>query len=238
MRDSWFWQTEVSLYILSIIGDAFNVADFFVVYGKYFTYSGGRLMEWGLMFYVNSILLGVGLAMDAFSVSMANGLNEPNMKIKRMSGIAGVYAAFQFLMPMLGWVCVHTVVEYFTAFQKFIPWIALILLLYIGGKMLIEGIKNDVDTEEVKTLSFAALLVQGIATSIDALSVGFTISDYGTLMAFVASVIIAVVTFFICMGGLKIGKTFGTKLSNKAAILGGVILIGIGLEIWIKGVFF
>ena len=191
---------------------------------------------WNFTFFFNSILLGIGLAMDAFSVSMANGLNEPAMKKNRMSLIAGVFAFFQFLMPMIGWICVHTIVQYFQMFEKFIPWIALFLLLYIGGSMLIEGIKGE-EEEELKGVGFKALLIQGIATSIDALSVGFTIVDYGFLMAFVCSVIIAVVTFFICMGGLQIGKTVGTKLSNKAAILGGVILIFIGIEIFVTGVF-
>ena len=191
---------------------------------------------WNFSFFFNSILLGVGLAMDAFSVSMANGLNEPAMKKNRMSVIAGVFAFFQFLMPMTGWICVHTIVQYFQMFEKFSPWIALFLLLYIGGSMLIEGIKGNGE-EELKGVGFKALLIQGVATSIDALSVGFTIADYNFLMAFVCAVIIAVVTFFICMGGLQIGKTVGTKLSNKAAILGGVILIFIGIEIFVTGVF-
>ena len=191
---------------------------------------------WNFGFFFNSILLGIGLAMDAFSVSMANGLNEPTMKKNRMSVIAGVFAFFQFLMPMIGWICVHTIVQYFQMFEKFIPWIALFLLLYIGGSMLIEGIKGNGE-EELKGVGFKALLIQGVATSIDALSVGFTIADYGFLMAFICSVIIAVVTFFICMGGLQIGKTVGTKLSSKAAILGGVILIFIGIEIFVTGVF-
>ena len=191
---------------------------------------------WNFRFFFNSILLGVGLAMDAFSVSMANGLNEPAMKKNRMSMIAGVFAFFQFLMPMIGWICVHTIVQYFQMFEKFIPWIALFLLLYIGGSMMIEGIKGNGE-EELKGVGFKALLIQGVATSIDALSVGFTIADYGFLMAFICSVIIAVVTFFICMGGLQIGKTVGTKLSSKAAILGGVILIFIGIEIFVTGVF-
>ncbi len=191
---------------------------------------------WNFSFFFNSILLGVGLAMDAFSVSMANGLNEPNMKKNRMSLIAGVFAFFQFLMPMIGWICVHTIVQYFQMFEKFIPWIALFLLLYIGGSMLIEGIKGG-EEEELKGVGFKALMIQGVATSIDALSVGFTIADYNFLMAFVCAVIIAVVTFFICAGGLQIGKTVGTKLSNKAAILGGVILIFIGIEIFVTGVF-
>lgn len=194
---------------------------------------------WNLMFFVNSILLGVGLAMDAFSVSVANGLKEPKMKAGRMSLIAGVYALFQFAMPMMGWFSVHTIVAYFQTFEKFIPWIALILLLYIGGKMLIEGIKGEESEDPLNgQLSFFSLIVQGIATSIDALSVGFTIADYKVLMAFIASVIIAVVTFFICIGGLLIGKKVGTKLNSKASILGGIILIGIGIEIFVKGIFF
>ena len=191
---------------------------------------------WNFRFFFNSVLLGVGLAMDAFSVSMANGLNEPKMRMKKMCGIAGAFAFFQFLMPMLGWICVHTIVQYFQMFEKFIPWIALFLLFYIGGSMLVEGIKGG-EEEELKGVGFKALMIQGVATSIDALSVGFTIADYGFLMAFVCSVIIAVVTFFICMGGLQIGKTVGTKLSNKASILGGVILIFIGIEIFVTAVF-
>ena len=193
-------------------------------------------MEWNMIFIVTSVLLGVGLAMDAFSVSMANGLNEPHMKQKKMCGIAGVFAFFQALMPMIGWFCIHSVVQYFTVFEKFIPWIALILLLYIGGKMLLDGIKNaEADTQETAGVGISALLVQGVATSIDALSVGFTIADYGFMMALASALIIAAVTFVICMIGLWIGKKFGTKLSNKAAILGGVILIFIGMEIFVTG---
>lgn len=194
-------------------------------------------MNWSFLFFFNSILLGVGLAMDAFSVSMANGLNDPKMSGARMSLIAGTFGAFQFLMPVIGWICVHTIVQYFSLFEAFIPWIALILLCYIGGKMLIEGLqsKNSEDDDvSASKLGLGALMIQGIATSIDALSVGFTISDYSAMMAFVASVIIAVVTFAICMLGLVIGKKFGTMLSGKANILGGCILIFIGLEIFIK----
>ena len=194
-------------------------------------------MNWSFIFFFNSILLGAGLAMDAFSVSMANGLNDPKMSKKRMLCIAGTFAAFQAFMPMTGWICVHTIVEYFSAFEKFIPWIALALLGYIVGKMLIDGIRGE-ETEEAAALSAGALFMQGVATSIDALSVGFTIAEYGWLMALTASGIIAVVTFFLCMAGLRIGKKFGTKLSGKASVLGGVILIGIGLEIFLSGVFF
>ena len=193
-------------------------------------------MEWSFVFFLNSVLLGVGLAMDAFSVSLANGLHDPHMSRRRGTIIAGTFAGFQAAMPMLGWVCVHTIVELFSSFETFIPWIALALLGYIGGKMLVEGIKGE-EAEEAAELSAGALFVQGVATSIDALSVGFTISEYGWGMALVCSLIIAVVTFFVCTAGLSLGKKFGTKLSGKASVLGGVILIGIGLEIFVTGVF-
>lgn len=193
-------------------------------------------MQWNILFFFNSVLLGVGLAMDAFSVSLANGLNEPDMKRRRMCGIAGVFAFFQAFMPMTGWICVHTILQYFRTFEKLIPWIALALLLFIGGKMLLEGIKSKGDEAEKPKVGMTALFVQGVATSIDALSVGFTIAGYGLVMAAVCALIIASVTFVICMVGLTIGKKFGTRLSNQAAILGGVILIAIGLEIFIAGV--
>ena len=188
------------------------------------------------IFIINSIFLGVGLAMDAFSVSLANGLNEPLMKKKKMCGIAGIFAVFQGLMPMLGWICVHTIVKYFESFEGYIPWIALVLLLFIGGKMLIEGIKSKDEDEEKSKVGLGALLIQGIATSIDALSVGFTIAEYDLPMALLCAFIIALVTFVICIFGLFIGKKFGTKLSNKATIFGGIILIIIGLEIFITGI--
>ncbi len=193
-------------------------------------------MNWSIAFVIESVMMGIALAMDAFSVSMANGLHEVKMKPRKMFSIAGVFAFFQALMPMIGWVCVHTIVERFKVFEKFIPWIALILLSYIGGKMLVDGLKN-VDNDEQANVTFGALLVQGIATSIDALSDGFVIAKYNVLLALSAAVIIAAVTFVICVGGVFIGKKFGTVISNKAQVFGGVILIFIGLEIFITGVF-
>ena len=183
------------------------------------------------------VLIGVGLSMDAFAVALCKGLSMRRINYAHAAVIALFFGVFQAVMPMTGWVCVHTIVEMFSSFETFIPWIALALLGYIGGKMLIEGIRGE-ETEEAAALSAGALFMQGVATSIDALSVGFTIAEYGWLMALAASGIIAVVTFFLCMAGLRIGKKFGTKLSGKASVLGGVILIGIGLEIFISGVFF
>lgn len=194
-------------------------------------------MNLGFSFFFNSILLGVGLAMDAFSVSLANGLNEPKMKKGKMAGVAGIFSVFQFAMPLIGWICVSTIVQYFKAFEKCIPWIALILLGYIGGKMLYEGIKNKNSDEEKPAVGIGALLIQGVSTSIDALSVGFTIADYKLPEAILACLLIGIVTFFICLAGIAIGKKAGTKLAGKADIIGGVILIFIGLEIFISSWF-
>lgn len=191
-------------------------------------------MSLDFVFFFNSILLGVGLAMDAFSVSLANGLNEPCMRSGKLCGIAGTFAFFQALMPMLGWICVHTVVKYFKAFEKFVPWIALLLLCFIGAKMLVEAVRaNKTEVCERTGVGFAALLLQGVATSIDALSVGFTIAEYDWLSALLCSLIIAAVTFVICSVGIIIGKKFGTRFADKAGILGGVILIVIGIEIFV-----
>ena len=191
-------------------------------------------MAFNTFFFINSVLLGVALSMDAFSISIANTLHEPNMRKFKMIFAAFIYAFFQFAMPMLGWICVHTISNIFSAFQKFIPWIALILLLYIGIKMIVESLKTNTESKNHQNgkLTFSALIIQGIA-----LSVGFTIADFTLFFAFIASLIIALVTFIICMIGLLLGKSIGQKLS-KADIFGGIILIGIGIEIFVKGVFF
>ncbi len=191
--------------------------------------------------WISVILMGLGLgaslAMDAFSVSLANGLNEPKMKKRKLCGIAGVFAFFQFIMPMIGWICVFTVAQKFAAFEKFIPWIALGLLGFIGGKMLYEGIKHKDGEGEAPAVGFWGLIVQGVATSIDALSTGFTISDYNWKEALACCAIIGVMTFGICVVGLILGKKFGTKFAGKASIFGGIILIAIGLYIFISSFF-
>lgn len=190
-------------------------------------------MNLGVSFFVTSIMLGMGLAMDAFSVSLANGLNEPAMKKSRMYVVSGIFSGFQFSMPMIGWFCVSAVAHLFGAFEKLIPWIALFLLVYIGGKMLYEGIRCKDTREEKLEVGLKGLVIQGVATSIDALSVGFTISNYNVLEAMFSCLLIGIVTFFICYVGIGIGKKAGTKLAGKAGILGGVILIFIGLEIFL-----
>ncbi len=194
--------------------------------------------------------LGAGLAMDAFSMSLADGLHEPSMHKRRICLLAGVFAFFQFAMPMIGWFCVHTAASYFSAIQPFIPYVALALLLFIGGKMLWEGLHpckcEEVETSDGETvtvcecpvthLGFGALIMQGIATSVDALSVGFTIADHNTLQALLSCLVIGVLTFGICAAGVVIGKKFGTKLEQKASVFGGVILILIGVKIFLEGI--
>ena len=190
-----------------------------------------------LSFFINSLFLGIGLAMDAFSVSVANAISDPSMKKNRIFGIAGCFALFQTAMPLLGWLCVRFISELFRSFSRLIPWIALILLLFLGGKMLLEGLqKNKNDSCEPVVLSTGALLLQGIATSIDAASTGFVISDYPFPYALTASLIIGAVTLLICLGGLLLGRRFGNRLSKHASILGGTILIAIGIEIFLKGI--
>lgn len=189
------------------------------------------------IFFINSILLGFGLAMDAFSVSLVNGLNEQEMKKGKMFAISGLFGGFQGLMPLIGWLCVHTILQYFEVLSKFIPWIAFGLLVFVGLKMITDSCKKNSEEVESKKIGVWGILLQGIATSIDALSVGFTIAEHNLLMAIISTVIIATITFVVCLIGVVIGKRFGTKLSNKATLCGGIILILIGLEILITSFF-
>ncbi len=192
------------------------------------------------MFLINNLFLGIGLAMDAFSVSLANGLQETKMSIRKICLIAGTFALFQIAMPLIGWIIVHTAVHYMQAISPFIPWVALGLLLYIGGSMALNSLNHHDENSPntTKELTGILLFTQGIATSIDALSVGFTIADYNSILAIAASLIIGIVTFIICICGIIIGKKFGMKYASKAELLGGIILISIGIEIWVSGVFF
>lgn len=192
--------------------------------------------------FVSGLLLGLGLTMDACAVSMANGLEEPKMKLPKMVFIAFMYAFFQAGMPLIGYFFGHLLFENLPFIEKYhiIPIVALVLLLIIGGHMLIEGIK-DVKSEEEhepKKLTFKLIFIQAIATSIDALSTGLTFADYGVLEALLVVGLIALVTFVVCMIALFIGKKFGDKLGPWAIILGGIILIAIGIEIFITGIWF
>lgn len=195
-----------------------------------------------LIWILTAIGLGAGLAMDACAVSMSNGLAEPKMKLGKIFTIAGFFGVFQIIMPIFGYLAVTvlsaTLGENFTRiFGYLVPWIALTLLLILGIKMIVEGIKEGKDSnkeneESVKKLTIGSLFVQAIATSIDALSVGVIYGNVIPLEAYTTFLIIGIVTFGISVAAVFIGKKFGTIFSNKATIAGGIILCAIGLEIF------
>ena len=135
-------------------------------------------------------------------------------------------------MPLIGYVCIHKVLKHFKAIEKLVPWGAFFVLLYVGFKMINDGLKNKQENLNSK-ISFCGVMVQAVATSIDALSVGFSIANYSWVMALITALIIFLIAFLICVIGFFIGKKFGTVLSNKATIFGGIILIIIGVEILI-----
>ncbi len=193
-------------------------------------------MNLNAVFFINCILLGTGLAMDAFSVSLANGLRSPGMGLKDMCRIAGCFGFFQTLMPLLGWFFVRSLAEAFSVFRAFIPWIALGLLVFLGARMILEG-RGEMASgaPEDRLPGSGELLMQGVATSIDALSVGFTIASYEPAAALSASLLIGAVTFLICLAGIRLGRRFGMVLAGKASVLGGCILLFIGLEIFLRG---
>ena len=151
-----------------------------------------------------------------------------------MLKIAGTFAGFQLAMPLIGWICVRTIVDTFRGIQRFIPWIALILLVFIGGKMLAEGIRGRKEDDTGKETGTGSLLLQGIATSIDALSAGFTMAELYVPEAIAEAVMIGIVTLAVCLAGILVGRKAGDRLSDKATIFGGIILIAIGLEIFLS----
>ena len=189
---------------------------------------GLPLNEWTIL--LRGAMLGAGLAMDAFSVSLANGLREPAMRRSKALWIAGVFALFQTGMPLLGWLLVRTVIRAFRALEPMIPWIGFALLCWIGGKMLAEGLSRKEQERAEAEVGMGSLLVQGLATSIDALSAGLTMAELEVFPALLEAGVIGMVTFGICLAGVQIGRKAGDKLSDKASVLGGVILLAIGLR--------
>ena len=201
-----------------------------------FLVSTGQLLLSGL-------LLGLGLTMDAAAVSMSNGLEEPKMKPIKMFYIALLYGVFQGVMPLLGYFFGHLLFENFTFIQEYhlIPIVALIILLILGTKMIIDGIKEikkPAEEREIKKIGFKLLIIQAIATSIDALSTGLSFADYQIYEAVIVVSLITLVTFIACIISVLIGKKFGDKLGSKAVIIGGIILIAIGIEIFVTGIWF
>ena len=193
-------------------------------------------MNLGFALIFNSVLLGVGLAMDAFSVSLANGLNEPCMRKTKMVGVAGLFSVFQGLMPLIGYFLANSFSNYIEAFDH---WIAFVLLVFIGGKMIWECFHPDEDECCCNALSFKTMITMAIATSIDALAVGIAFSCDGMqiyssgliLGVFASCAIICATTFILSAFGVKIGKLLENKLKKRAEIAGGVVLILLGCKI-------
>ncbi|MBP5231140.1 MAG: manganese efflux pump [Clostridia bacterium] len=190
---------------------------------------------WDFPFFANSVLLGVGLAMDAVSVSAANGMTNSGSTRGERLKMASIFGGFQMAMPLIGWAAVRTAAEQFELFRKAVPWISLALLCILGVKMIVEGVKKkQADAPANRTIR--TLLLEGLATSLDALSVGFTIQELPWYQALTEAFIIGIVTFGLCLAAVRIGKAAGSVLRSAAPIVGGVILVVIGIEIFVKNV--
>ncbi len=214
---------------------------------------------WGTLIYA------VGLSMDACAVAMTNGMNDTKMPAKRAIIIGLFFGFFQFLMPVIGYFITGIIANAFLeTFEKVSAWISFGLLAFLGGKMLYEGVEEWIASrnpstdgcencetlgvctrltvEEEKTLPLGKLFLQAIATSIDALAVGFTlqalaISEAGLALGVWGSTsMIGVVTFGLSVAAVYIGKAVGGKLANKAEIFGGAVLLAIGVKILLGGI--
>lgn len=184
--------------------------------------------------FLELLLIGVGLAMDAFAVSVCKGLAMKKASFKNAAVIGLFFGGFQALMPFIGWLLGTRFEKYIVSFDH---WIAFVLLGFIGGKMIAEAVKPDEDeeTEEKSgfTLDIKELLVLAVATSIDALAVGITFAFLNYPIGEAVS-IIGVTTFVISFAGVYIGNLFGAKYKNKAELAGGIILVLIGVKILLE----
>ncbi len=194
------------------------------------------------------LLISVALAADAFAVSLTNGMVESKMKLGKMCLIAATFGIFQFLMPVIGYYCGYAFAK---LIEKIAPWLSFAILVIIGGKMLVDcflewrkkrktGGGQD-EKQEKKPLGLLKLLIQAVATSIDALAVGVTFFACDTtselpMPAMFCFVCIGVVTFLLSMIALAIGKKAGDKFADKAEIFGGVVLVAIGIKILLEGI--
>ena len=193
-------------------------------------------MNGWLSFIISSILFGLGLAVDAFLISLAGGVNEPNAKRGKILASALVFALFQLAAPLIGRLCVRTVAERFLFFKECLSGIALAVLLFLGIKMLVEGLRQSKSKDEEKPKSgIGALLLSAAVSSVDALSMGFTIAEYSLWTAVAGAGIIAAITFSAYTAGFFIGRKFGTRLADKAMVIGGILFIVMALEVFIRG---
>ena len=180
------------------------------------------------------LLIGIGLSMDAFAVSVTDGLCCTNLKKLHMQGIALCFGVFQGLMPMLGFFLGKSFASYICAFDH---WIALVLLGYIGGNMIFEAFRGEEDSGQY-ALTGRLLLTQGIATSIDALAVGVSFAALPDVDIRISALLICCTTFVFSLIGVASGSHVGQKLGSRAQIIGGLILVGIGVKIFAEHMFF
>ena len=195
------------------------------------------------------LVLAAALSMDAVAVSMTDGMSEPSMPLKKALSIGGFFGVFQALMPLIGYFVTGLVASAFLGvFKRASAWVSFALLAFLGGKMIADGVrelraaKEGDAPEETKTLSVGRLAAQAVATSVDALAVGVTlqmaaISPAGLFPPVGWSVlIIGAVTFALCVPAVYLGKLIGNRLADKAQLIGGVVLVGIGLKILLEGI--
>ncbi len=184
---------------------------------------------------IELILIGIGLSMDAFAVSVTNGLCNKKIGVGGAAATGLCFGGFQGLMPVIGYFLGIGFAKYITSFDHII---ALVLLGFIGGQMIFESFKKDDEEEKESSLSAKTLIMQGIATSIDALAVGVSFAALKDVNIVFAAIAICTITFLFSFAGVFIGKKSGTFLNNKAQLIGGIILISIGIKIFVEHVFF
>lgn len=185
---------------------------------------------------VNALALGVALSFDSFSLCVADALVEPLMARKKKALITFMHSAFQALMPALGYVLVRVVAGVLTFFLRLTPYISFFLLTFLGVKMIKEALHGEGESAP-PVLGVGVLLSQGVAASIDALSVGFAIASYNVGEVLATALIIAAVTGVFCVVAFALGKTLSARFSKQAGVVAAIILIAIGLEILIQSFF-
>ena len=181
------------------------------------------------------LLIGISLSMDAFAISVTNGLTLKNFNERHALWMGLYFGGSQFLMPLIGFFLGSTVSRYVTAFG---PYISFALLAFIGGKMLLDSVKSGGDDEAgMQDLTHKTLLAAAVATSIDALAVGVSFAFLEGVRLLPSCLLIGCTTFVISFGGAMLGSKIPGLNGKKAGIVGGLVLIGIGLKILIQGVF-
>ena len=186
---------------------------------------------------ISILLIGISLSMDAFAVSVTNGLTLKNFNVRHALWMGLYFGGFQFLMPLLGCFLGSTVSRYV---MKFGPYISFALLAFIGGKMLLESVrpaKGGDDEDGMSVLSHKSLLAAAVATSIDALAVGVSFAFQEDVRLVPSCLLIGCTTFLISFLGAMLGSRIPGLSGKKAGIVGGLVLIGIGIKLLVEGVF-